>query len=128
MEWVVAVLLVASLAGAVGTGVAAIHAPGLARAVRCAVIAGCAGEDRELEAAYGADVAAHVRAWAPGLAYEPGTLALPVDFRRCRAHRCADAAGARGEDVWRSRAGRRATVFTRVIDRRGRGGALYVQY
>ena len=128
MEWVVAALLVAVLVGAGGAGVAAVHAPGLARTVRCAVIAGCAGEDQRLEAAYGADVAAHVRAWAPGLAYEPGTLVLPVDFRRCRAHRCADGAQARGRDVWRSRAGRPATVFTRMVDRRDRGGALYVQY
>ncbi len=128
MEWTAVVLLVALVVGAVGAGVAAVHAPGLARAIRCAVLAGCGGEDRALERVYGADVAAHVRAWAPGLAYERGTLVLPVDFRHCRSHRCADAAAAHGKDVWRSRAGRRATVFTRVVDRRARGGALYVQY
>jgi hypothetical protein len=114
-----------ALAGGVG---AAGAAPGLVRTIRCALLAGCQGEDSALAAAYGADVAAQVRAWAPGIAYEPGTLALPVDFRRCRAHRCADAGEARGRDVWRSRAGRRATVFTHAVDRRPQGGALYVQY
>jgi hypothetical protein len=92
------------------------------------VLAGCGGEDAGLERAYGGDVAAYVRAYAPGIAYEPGTLTLPVDFRRCRAHRCSDAADARGEDVWRSRAGRRATVFTHAVDRREAGGDLFLQY
>lgn len=128
VEWVAVVLLVGLALAAGGAAAAAVHAPGLARTVRCAVLAGCGGEDAALEAAYGDDVAGHVRAWAPGLAYEPGTLVLPVDFRACRAHRCADAPQARGRDVWRSSAGRRATVFTRVVDRRDRGGALYVQY
>src|SRR3954471_23478280 len=102
---------------------------GLARSLRCAVLAGCRGEDRSLAAAYGDDVAGQVRAWAPGFVYEPGTLTLPVDFRRCRAHRCADAPDAAGEDVWRSASGEsRATVFTHVVDRRARGGPLYLQY
>ena len=84
---------------------------------------------RRWRSAYGDDVAGQVRAWAPGFAYEPGTLTLPVDFRRCRAHRCADAPDARGEDVWRSATGEsRATVFTHVVDMRGRGGPLYLQY
>jgi hypothetical protein len=128
VEWVGVVLLVGLALVVGGVGVASVHAPGLARTVRCAVLAGCGGEDRALERAYGGDVAAHVRAWAPGIAYEPGTLPLPVDFRHCRAHRCADAGEGRGEDVWRSRAGRHATVFTRVVDRRDRGGPLYLQY
>jgi hypothetical protein len=129
VEWTGLVLVVAVtlVAGAAGAG--ALHAPALARTVRCAVLAGCRGEDRALSAVYGDDVAAQVRAWAPGFAYEPETLTLPVDFRRCRSHRCADAPDARGQDVWRSqRGGNRATVFTHVVDRRASGGSLYVQY
>jgi hypothetical protein len=129
VEWTALVLVVALALGAGAAGAAALGAPGLARTLRCAVLAGCRGEDRALEAAYGADVAAHVRAYAPGIVYEPGTLVLPVDFRRCRAHRCADAPDARGRDVWMSqRGGSRATVFTHAVDRRPSGGALYLQY
>lgn len=129
VEWAGLVLLVAFLLVGAGATVGALHATPLARAIRCAILAGCRGEDRGLAAAYGDDVAAQVRAWAPGFAYEPGTLALPVDFRRCRAHRCADAPDGRGQDVWLSADGRtRATVFTHVVDRRRRGGPLYLQY
>ncbi|MDX6670113.1 MAG: hypothetical protein QOI91_476 [Solirubrobacteraceae bacterium] len=128
VEWTALVLLVSVVLGAAGAGASALGAAGMARTLRCALLAGCRGEDRALEAAYGGDVAAHVRAWVPGIAYEPGTLALPVDFRRCRAHRCADAAEAPGRDVWQAPRGARATVFTHAVDRRAQGGALYVQY
>src|SRR3954471_627851 len=129
VEWTGLVLLVAAALAAGGAVAATLGAGGLARSLRCAVLAGCRGEDRALGAAYGDDVAGQVRAWAPGFVYEPGTLTLPVDFRRCRAHRCADAPDARGRDVWRSGSGEsRATVFTHVVDRRGQGGPLYLQY
>jgi hypothetical protein len=129
VEWTALVLVVALALGAGAAGAAALGAPGLARSLRCAVLAGCRGGDARLEAAYGADVASQVRFYAPGIVYEPGTLVLPVDFRRCRAHRCADAPDARGEDVWMSqRGGSRATVFSHVVDRRRSGGALYLQY
>lgn len=129
VEWT-ALLLVAGLAlagAAVAVGLAA-PAAGLARAVRCAVLAGCHGEDRELEAAYGREVAGVVRAFAPGLDYEARTLTLPVDFPSCRSHRCADAPDRPGVDVWHSLRGRPATAFTHVVDRRARGGELFVQY
>jgi hypothetical protein len=131
VEWTALVLLVSvalGAAGAAGAAGTATGAPGLARAIRCALLAGCRGEDRRLEEAYGTDVAAVVRAYAPNIVYERGTLVLPVDYRGCRRHRCADAADARGQDVWRSTRGRQATVFTHVVDRRGRGGDLFVQY
>jgi hypothetical protein len=128
VEWTALLLVVVVALTGVGAAVGAGPAAGLARAVRCAVLAGCHGEDAELEAAYGADAAALVRAFAPGFDYEPGTLTLPVDFRSCRAHRCSDAADRRGVDVWRSRRGRRATVFTHVVDRRDQGGDLFIQY
>jgi hypothetical protein len=127
VEWTALLLVVALALAGVAVGVSA-PAAGLARAIRCALLAGCHGEDARLEAAYGSDVAALVRAFAPGFDYEPGALALPMDFRSCRAHRCADAADRRGADVWRSRRGRQATVFTHVVDRRGAGGDLFIQY
>ncbi|MFL5821149.1 MAG: hypothetical protein ACJ76S_10770 [Solirubrobacteraceae bacterium] len=128
VDWTALVLLVALALGAVTYVAAAIDAPWLGRALRCAVLAGCRGEDAELEAAYGADAAAYVRAYAPGIVYEPRTLTLPIDFRGCRSHRCSDAADLRGTDVWESTAGRHATVFTHVVDRRAGGGDLFVQY
>jgi hypothetical protein len=130
VEWValalvVAVVFAGALAGAAAAGVSV--APGFARTLRCAVLAGCHGEDAALGDAYGGDVAAMVRAYAPSLVYEPGTLTLPVDFRSCRRHACADAPDLRGADVWRSDRGRQATVFTHVVDRRPHGD-LFVQY
>jgi hypothetical protein len=127
VEWTALLLLVvAVLLGAVGAVVeTAAPAAGLARALRCAVLAGCHGEDAELQAAYGGEVAGLVRAFAPGLDYEPGTLTLPVDFRACRTHRCADAPDRVRSDVWRSARGARATAFTHVVRR---GGEVYIQY
>jgi len=60
------------------------------------------------------------------LAFEEGSRALPVDFRRCRASACADGT-ARGL-VRRSDRNLPVTAFTHVIDRRDRGGSLYIQY
>jgi hypothetical protein len=129
VEWT-ALLLAVVVALAAAGGVLGLAAPaaGLARAVRCAVLAGCRGEDGRLEVAYGAEVAGLVRAFAPGLDYEPRTLTLPLDFRACRSHRCADAPDRRGADVWGSRRGRAATAFTHVVDRRAGGGDLFIQY
>ena len=42
---------------------------------------------------------ARAREHAPNLVYEPRTLTLPVDYRRCRAHRCSDAPDDRDLDV-----------------------------
>jgi hypothetical protein len=128
VEWTTLVLVVALALGGAAYASAALDAPWLGRALRCAVLAGCRGEDARLEAVYGADAAAFVRAYAPGIVYEPRTLTLPVDFRDCRSHRCSDAPNRRGADVWESTAGRRATVFTHVVDRRADGGDLFIQY
>jgi hypothetical protein len=127
LEWTAVVLLVALALGGATYAAAALDAPWIGRAIRCAILAGCRGLDLTLESAYGEDAAAFVRAYAPGIVYEPGTLTLPVDFRSCRSHGCSDAED-RAEDVWMTRAGRRATVFTRVVDRRRSGGDLFVQY
>jgi hypothetical protein len=128
LEWTALVLVVAVALGGALYAAAALDAPWIGRALRCAILAGCRGEDAELEAAYGRDAAAVVRAYAPGVVYERGTRTLPVDFRTCRSRRCSDAPDRWAADVWRSDAGRQATVFTHVVDRRSAGGDLYIQY
>src|SRR3954454_9235185 len=130
VEWI-ALLLVVSLAlvGAVAFVPAVDGRPlgaALARAVVCAVTHDCRTEGAALRRAYGAHDAALVRANAPSIVYEPGTLTLPVDYRRCRSHRCSDAPDDRDLDVHRSaRGGIHATAFTHVARR---GGVTYIQY
>src|SRR3954468_23974026 len=97
----------------------------LARALVCAVRGDCDANRVALEHAYGARDADLVRRDAPNIVYEPGTLTLPVDYRECRSHRCSDAPDKRDLDVHRSRRGKRATVFTHLVRRRGR---TYIQY
>src|SRR4051794_30518650 len=63
----------------------------LARALVCAVKQDCGAEGAALRRAYGDRDAALLRANAPNIVSEPGTLVLPVDYRRCRSHRCSDA-------------------------------------
>ena len=97
----------------------------LARHLVCAVSGRCTPDEQRLAAAYGERDAAAVRALAPNLVYEPGERQLPVDWRRCRAPRCAEAPDDPTLDAHHSAGGGRATAFTHVIRRRGR---LYVQY
>ena len=95
-------------------------------ALVCAVDGGCQERD-SLDLAYGEGVAEAVRSHAPNLVYERRSAALPIDFRRCRETGCSD-----GSDVARaidrSATGLPVTAFTRVVDRRGKGGSLYLQY
>jgi hypothetical protein len=99
----------------------------------CAVSGRCDRDERNLVEAYGTRDAAAVRALAPGLVYERGERQLPVDWRECRQAACAtapddpalDAHVPGGRGGGRLVSGRRATVFTHLIRRRGR---LYVQY
>jgi hypothetical protein len=96
------------------------------RAIVCAVKDDCSRERAALVQAYGDRDARLVRKHAPGLVYEPGTLTLPVDYRRCRSHRCSDAPDDRDLDVHRAkRGGAPATAFTHVVRR---GGQTYIQY
>src|SRR3954447_14039968 len=74
---------------------------------------------------YGPRDAALARAYAPSLLYEPGERSLPVDYRRCRRHACADAPDDRDLDVHRSDAGEPATAFTQRWRANGR---LYIGY
>jgi hypothetical protein len=98
----------------------------VARHVLCAASGRCKADERRLAAAYGERDAATVRALAPNLVYEAGERQLPVDWRRCRRPRCAEAPDDRTLDAHLADAVRqRATAFTHLIRRRGR---LYVQF
>jgi hypothetical protein len=102
----------------------------LAHHLMCAATGGCHEGEEALELAYGEEVAGTIREYAPNLVYEPGERELPVDWRRCRAPRCANAPDDPALDAHvggRGRGGRRvrATAFTHVIRR---GGRLYIQY
>lgn len=129
VEWA-GILLVVSLA--LGALVAVVplvdgrsYGGFLAHRVFCAVRGGCDDGDAALTDAYGEREAALVRAHAPNLVYEPGERQLPVDYLRCRRTECAEAPDDRDLDAHRTDAGERATVFTRVIRRRGR---TFIQY
>ena len=95
-------------------------------ALVCAVDGGCEERD-SLDLAYGDELAERGAPHAPNVVYERRSAALPVDFRRCREtgllrrprRRAGDRPLASGLPV---------TAFTRVVDRRADGGALYLQY
>lgn len=129
IEWIAAVLCVALTLGGLGARLGDVdgrsYGGWLAHTLVCAVRGGCAEERDVLVAAYGAD-ADLVRRYAPSLVYEPGTLTLPVDFRECRSHRCADAPDDPDLDTHRSaRGGHPATAFTHVVRR---DGETFIQY
>ena len=96
-------------------------------ALRCAIFRDC-GEAGALRAAYGPEVGELVRGQAPSVVYERGTFRCPSTFAaaaRTAARRAADRPGA----VARSARGRvPASAFTRVVDRRDRGGDLFLQF
>ncbi|MEZ5078780.1 MAG: hypothetical protein R2725_15225 [Solirubrobacterales bacterium] len=119
VEWVGTLACVALLFVAlVGAG---IRVPGneVARSVvarlLCAVAMadGC-GDEPGMIAAYGAEVGKMVREHMPTLAFEAGSRAVPVDFRRCRSTRCGD--GAREGNVRRTGARLPVTAFVHVVD------------
>ena len=98
----------------------------IVHALTCAVDGGCDERD-SLDLAYGGELADAVRRHAPNIVYERRSAALPIDFRRCRETDCSDGPDA-ARTIDRSRSGLPVTGFTRVVDRRGDGGALYLQY
>jgi hypothetical protein len=130
IEWVGLVLLASVLLA----GAAAVAGPQvdgrsfggfLAHRLVCAVRGGCDDGDAALAKAYGSHDAELVRRHAPNMVYEPGERELPVDWRECRKVACSTTPDDRDLDAHRSHAGRRATVFTRLIHR---GGKTYLQY
>jgi hypothetical protein len=148
VEWI-GILLLATLLLGGSIAAAARRAPGgsVARAVAERIVCAahlsdaCAGES-ELDAAYGAEVAALVREHAPRIRYERGMTALPVDYRRCREDPCSS--GSPSGSIWRSSAGEPVVAFVHVVDCRPvaiartrragadcsgpRGDTLYLQY
>ena len=129
VEWAGLVLLAALALGALAAFAPAIDGrplgAALAHRLVCAVRGGCHDGQELLARAYGERDAALVRRHAPNLVYEPGERQIPVDWRRCRRPRCAEAPDDRDLDVHRAERGARATVFTRVLRR---GGHVYLQY
>jgi len=147
VEWVGLVALVAvAMLGLLAAGVRVPEAP-LARALAdrllCAAsLADGCGDEPALIAAYGSEVGRLVRRHAPMLAFEHGSRAVPVDFRRCRSSECGDASGT--GLIHRTDERLPVTAFVHVVDCReeaaaateeagadcsgGRAGNLYLQY
>jgi hypothetical protein len=129
VEWAGILLILALALATLATVALFVHGRSfggfLAHHLLCAVKGGCDDGDASLAAAYGERDAALVREHAPNLVYEPGEKQLPVDYRRCRRPRCAEAPDDRDLDAHHTLHGERATVFTRVLQREGR---TYIQY
>src|SRR3954451_7304640 len=147
VEWV-GTLLVVSVA-MLALVAAGVQVPGasLAQAVAdrilCAAsLAGGCGDEPGLVAAYGSEIGALVRRHMPTVVFEEGSLAVPVDFRRCRSPQCGDSSGE--GVIQRTDEGLPVSVFVHVVDCRDeeaeqteaagadcsgeRAGNLYVQY
>lgn len=141
IEWVgivaaVAVLMVGVLDGAKALGLikGPVLAATLVEKIKCSIDHGQAcKQDKELQSAYSeeegytSDIADLVRQHAPEILYEKNTKAMPVDFRKCRKTSCGDGNPAAGL-ISKTDQGRQATVFTHVVDRRRKGGSLYIHY
>ena len=130
VEWVgllalVGLLLVVMLATFGGRLPGAALAGAIAEKLICAArLAACAESvDSPLVAAYGEQTAIEVRRFAPELEYEPGSRAVPVDFRSCRSPACGD--GRPWGPVFATEEGEPVTAFTHVVRR---NGSTYLQY
>jgi hypothetical protein len=147
VEWVGTLLVVALLlVSLVGAGV---RVPGdaLAREIASRILCaaslsdGC-GDEPALIADYGTEVGKLARKHMPTLAFEQGSGAVPIDFRRCRETSCGDGSTTGLEH--RTDAGLAVSAFVHVIDCRAtasvaagadgydcsgkRAGNLYIQY
>lgn len=129
IEWTALVLVCSLVLAALAAAVPAVDGRSvgglIAHRIACTARGGCDDGDATLRAAYGERDARLLRSYAPGLVYEPGEAQIPVDWRRCRERRCADAPDDRDLDAHRSHTGEQATAFTRVVRR---GGHTYLQY
>jgi hypothetical protein len=119
VEWL-ALVFVACLATAsvLALAVSLLPATAIARAIAARLICAAGFSDCSpagpLVASYGAELAARVTESAPEIVYEDGTRDLPVDFRSCRAARCARASQA--GPVGASRTGEPAVAFVHAVD------------
>jgi hypothetical protein len=147
VEWVGTLCVVALLmVGLVAVGV---RVPGveLARGVASRILCAAAladgcGDEPVLIASYGDEVGRLVREHMPMLAFEEGSRAVPVDYRRCRESECGDSS--EGELVHRTDEDLPVTAFVHVVDCRAdaaehseavgadcggsRAANLYIQY
>ncbi|MBS1880248.1 MAG: hypothetical protein JST31_12080 [Actinobacteria bacterium] len=112
------------------------------RIVCAAALADGCGDEPLLIATYGDEIGRLLRRHAPTLAFEQGSRALPVDWRRCRLTECGD--GPEAGNVHRSDQRLPVTAFVHVVDCRAeareeseaarfdcsgpRAGFLYLQY
>ncbi len=140
-------LLVGLLMAALVVGGVRVPGVELARVVAsrflcAAALADGCGDESGLIAAYGTEVGELAREHVPMLAFEEGSRALPVDFRRCRGSACGD--GSERGLVHRTDARLPVTAFVHVVDCRegeaeraeaegadcsgARRGRLYLQY
>lgn len=147
VEWVGLVLLLSIAMLGLVAGGARVPGTSLARAVAdrilCAAsLAGGCGDEPGLIAAYGTEVGELARHHMPMLAFERGSRAVPVDFRRCRSSECGDVTGEGLVDQTDERLP--VTAFVHVVDCREemaeeaeadgadcegeRAGNLYLQY
>ena len=129
IEWTGLVLVLALGLGALAAFVPSVNGRSfggfLAHRISCAIRGGCDDGDAQLARAYGEKEAERVRDLAPDILYEPGEPSIPVDYRECRRRACSETPNDRDLDAHRTKAGRRATVFTHVIKR---GERTYIQY
>jgi hypothetical protein len=130
VEWVALLALVASLLAitllSVGTRLpgAALAGSIASRLICAAQLSSCADSaDSKLVASYGEETAMLVRRYAPELQFEPGSQAVPVDFRSCRSPICGN--GRRWGPIVQTETGEPVTAFTHVIRR---GGSTYIQF
>jgi hypothetical protein len=131
VEWSALLLVLAMLFAGLAYAVSRTEAWGLGEGVLhalvCAAGGGCDDGPDTLEQAYGPDMAKLVRRYSPNVAYEHRSAELPIDFRRCREVACSNGADD-AVRIGRTSTGLPVTAFTRVVDRRPSGGALYLQY
>lgn len=147
VEWVGLVSLIGLLL--VGLLAAGVQVPGTALAdsvfekILCGVsMADSCGDEPHLIAAYGTEVGKLANDHMPNIAFERGSRAVPVNFRRCRSTACGDAPG--HEFVRRTRKGLPVAAFVHVVNCRpgaaaesesegadcsgDLAGSLYLQY
>ncbi len=139
---VVALALVGLLAAGAAVPGGALAREIAGRMLCAAALADGCGDEPVLIATYGDEVGRLVRRQMPTIAFEEGSRALPVDWRRCRTTDCGD--GPQDGLVHRSDQRLPVTAFVHVVDCRAtareaseaggvncsgrRGGSLYIQY